>query len=421
MLVSENRLRGYHIDILKDELLGLRIIKGNKVDHQRKGCFVGETRIPLLDGSRPMISELVGKDSWVYSSTPDGEIVPGKAKAVLTKNTSSLVDVILDTGAVIRCTPEHPFMLRNGEYKEAQNLRPGIDRLMPINFAWPVNGGYERVTNKNGEKSLTHHMVVKGMGEVIPEGWVVHHKNHDKTDNSPQNLSVVDPVEHSRLHTTLRHKTDPDYVAALAAGRARFNSLPETRQKRSNYMSSHTKDWYLQKARNSKTFRSDITIESLMSVKNDPEAANANVVSRILGCGRNVVIRVLGEAGYSSWDEFVNTTGHNHKVRSVIWIELESPVPVYDLQVDKWHNFALPCGIFVHNSNDLADAICGAAYNASKYTPRNTDRIIDIQYLEPSAPKPSLADLAIPKPKAPAGVRPAADLSSWIEQMKIID
>jgi hypothetical protein len=72
-------------------------------------------------------------------------------------------------------------------------------------------------------------------------------------------------------------------------------------------------------------------------------------------------------------------------------------------------------------SNDLADAICGAAYNASKYTPRNTDRIIDIQYLEPSAPKPSLADLAIPKPKAPAGVRPAADLSSWIEQMKIID
>jgi hypothetical protein len=37
LLIYEARLRGYHIDILLDELLSLRIIKGDKVDHPRKG------------------------------------------------------------------------------------------------------------------------------------------------------------------------------------------------------------------------------------------------------------------------------------------------------------------------------------------------------------------------------------------------
>jgi phage terminase large subunit-like protein len=37
VILGEDRLNGYHNDILIDELLGLRIIHGNKVDHPRKG------------------------------------------------------------------------------------------------------------------------------------------------------------------------------------------------------------------------------------------------------------------------------------------------------------------------------------------------------------------------------------------------
>ena len=40
---------------------------------------------------------------------------------------------------------------------------------------------------------------------------------------------------------------------------------------------------------------------------------------------------------------------------------------VFDLEVDGTHNFALACGIFVHNSKDQADALCGAVWNASQY------------------------------------------------------
>ena len=37
LAVGEQRIKGYNLPLLVDELLGLRVIKGNKVDHQRKG------------------------------------------------------------------------------------------------------------------------------------------------------------------------------------------------------------------------------------------------------------------------------------------------------------------------------------------------------------------------------------------------
>ena len=41
--------------------------------------------------------------------------------------------------------------------------------------------------------------------------------------------------------------------------------------------------------------------------------------------------------------------------------------PVYDLEIEDNHNFALAAGIFVHNSKDLSDSFAGAIYNASTY------------------------------------------------------
>lgn len=213
-MVYDGRVAMPQIDILKRELMQLRIINDKKVDHPRNGCFIGDTRIPLLDGTYPQMSELVGRQVWVYSSTPDGKIVPGLARGRMTKHTDELVDVILDNGYVARCTPEHLWMLRDGSYKEAQHLVPGVDRLMPITINWPVNGRY-------------------------------------------------------------------------------INDL-------------------------------------------------------------------------------VKMCDNNHKVRAVIPVKLDEPVPVYDLEVDDYHNFALSGGVFVHNSKDLSDAVAGAVYNAVANTKRNT-------------------------------------------------
>jgi len=128
--IYDGRFRGYWNEILvEDELLKLKLINNSKVDHPTTGCFVGETYIPLLDGTIVPISDLVDKEVWVYSADKNGNIKPGKARGRKTKEVDLLVDVVLDSGAVIRCTPEHKFMMKDGSYKEAQSIRPGIDKI----------------------------------------------------------------------------------------------------------------------------------------------------------------------------------------------------------------------------------------------------------------------------------------------------
>lgn len=374
MALYEGRLYYYRYPPLLKELRELELHflgnssahrKKRKVDHPQGGCFVGETRIPLLDGSVPTISELEGKEVWVYSSTSEGKIVPGLARGRKTKEVTELLDVVLDSGAVVRCTPDHRWMLRNGEYKEAKDLRPGVDRLMPINRIWPVNGGYERVTDKDGNRTLTHHMV---MGSV-PEGFCVHHKNHVKTDNRPENLELVLLEDHAREHTSVRHATDSEWRDRLYEGARRFNSSLDGRRKHASAMrrtnARRTSKDRKVSVRKHPGFRSDVTIDKLEALRTDVQVTNANLAAVALGCGRNVVVRVLRDAGYDSWREFRSETGNNHKVRYVIPVTLETPVPVYDLEVDTWSNFALSEGVFVHNSKDVADALAGACYTLS--------------------------------------------------------
>lgn len=48
------------------------------------------------------------------------------------------------------------------------------------------------------------------------------------------------------------------------------------------------------------------------------------------------------------------------RVASVRHITLDTPVPVYDIEVANVHNFKLHDSAYVHNSKDVADAVCGA-------------------------------------------------------------
>lgn len=131
--IYDGRLRGYWNPLLvEDELLKLKLLSNNKVDHPTTGCFVGETRIPLPDGRSKMISELDGKEITVFSCDKKGRVVEGVARGRKTTETKYLIDVVLDNGSTTRCTPNHQWMMDDGTYKHAQDLIPIEDRLMPI-------------------------------------------------------------------------------------------------------------------------------------------------------------------------------------------------------------------------------------------------------------------------------------------------
>ena len=73
------------------------------------------------------------KKNWVYSIQDETHnIVPGKVKWCGKNYTAEkLVKVWLDDDTWIMTAPEHPFIMRNGEKKRADELQPN-DSLMPF-------------------------------------------------------------------------------------------------------------------------------------------------------------------------------------------------------------------------------------------------------------------------------------------------
>ena len=104
---------------------------------RREGCFSLDTKIKLLDGRDVELGQLIvehklGKVNWVYSVAPDGKVVPGMISwAGVTRNDAEVLDVYLDNGEVITATPDHKFILRNGEKIEAKDLVPGSSLMSP--------------------------------------------------------------------------------------------------------------------------------------------------------------------------------------------------------------------------------------------------------------------------------------------------
>ncbi len=100
------------------------------------GCFAGDTRVALADGRALCFRELVaeqaeGKEHFCYTIRHDGTIGVERAiHARITRHNAEVVQITLDNGETITCTPDHRFMLRDGSYKAAVSLTPD-DSLMP--------------------------------------------------------------------------------------------------------------------------------------------------------------------------------------------------------------------------------------------------------------------------------------------------
>ncbi len=101
------------------------------------GCFTGDTKVKLTDGRSLSFRELVkeheeGKRNYTYTFNHfTGRIEVAEIQNPrLTRSKAELVKVVLDNDKEVKCTPDHRFMLRDGCYKEAKDLRAG-DSLMP--------------------------------------------------------------------------------------------------------------------------------------------------------------------------------------------------------------------------------------------------------------------------------------------------
>lgn len=132
-VIYEKRLILYDkCDLLTEEIIGLeRDNNTGRIDHSPTGinCFTGDTKIRLVDGRSLSILNLKkefedGKVNFVYSFNHETQRIEPRPISNVFKSghNATLVEVTLDNGEKIHCTPEHKFMLRDGTYCEAKNL-----------------------------------------------------------------------------------------------------------------------------------------------------------------------------------------------------------------------------------------------------------------------------------------------------------
>lgn len=126
-LIYSEKVRTYYNRILIEELLGLSLVNGIKIDHVN--CFTGDTKILLSDGREVSMKELtneylLGKDNYVYSFNLKSNIVETKKikKAWKSGENTEVIKITLNNKEEIKCTPNHRFLLKTGEYKEARDL-----------------------------------------------------------------------------------------------------------------------------------------------------------------------------------------------------------------------------------------------------------------------------------------------------------
>ena len=178
-----------------------------------------DSPIPLLDGRTITIKELsdelkVGKENYVYSVQDNThQIVPGKVTWCDKNHTAEkMIKVWLDDETYLVTAPEHPFVMRNGSKKRADELIVG-ESLMPFyrelkQMSSTQKNTYETIYNPNsGKYEFTHRLVAKEI-EKDPTKKLntIHHLNFDRYDNSPNNLQWVDYYKHIQFHGELTKK-----------------------------------------------------------------------------------------------------------------------------------------------------------------------------------------------------------------------
>ena len=211
-------------------------------DGDEDGCFEMLQRVLLCNGTAKTFKELAEqweKDKspiWVWSLDAQGNLHPAQAfDPSIRCYREKEVHVYLDSGDKIVCTLKHPFAMNfcsssksyiddstGIKYVEAQYLKPG-DSIMSAYFKdLPLNGNkgntnlYRHVQTNNtyswsGNYYPLHKLVA---AEAYPEKFeeycaknsvnknsmAIHHKDHDRMNNTPSNLEIITSLEHAKDH-----------------------------------------------------------------------------------------------------------------------------------------------------------------------------------------------------------------------------
>ena len=280
-------------------------------------CFSGDTKVALVDGTAISLEEMArrsddGELFFGYSISQFGRVMVTLLENPRYIGRDALIEITLDNGEKIKATPDHEFVMRDGQMRQADQLREN-DALMPLYRQ--LARGYEMVYQpSNGHLFPTHRLADEwnlrhGIYSEQADSHR-HHKDFNRQNNNPWNIE--------------RLKENPDWYAnygeAQRTPSLNFLNFPVDLNSTNN--------------------------QELHFYPNIWKDATDHSNSR----------RSVGTVSTFSGDA---TRYRNHRVVSVR--PLEGDHDVYCLTVPEAGNFALEAGVFTSN--------CGLIVNVTPFEP----------------------------------------------------
>lgn len=179
-------------------------------------CITGDTLVAVADGRGNIsIKQLAeeGVDVPVFCLNDNGKIVVRKMRNPrITGYNEKLLEIEIENGHKIRCTPNHKLMINGRSYIEAKNLKIGdslfimnrnIAKFREVSHALKHGpaGDYIWISTSDiATKKAEHRIIYESLINKIPKGHIIHHKDYNSLNNDIDNLACMSSEEHSALH-----------------------------------------------------------------------------------------------------------------------------------------------------------------------------------------------------------------------------
>lgn len=354
-------------------------------------CISGDTVIPTPDGKNKTIRELCDiytnptQTFPVFSYDLETNTVRvGNAYHPRSKGIQKTWKITLDKGEFLIATDNHPFLMRNGEYKLVKDLKEN-DRVMPFYQKDFYNSGYRSIYNFKKGWQVEHRLIAEDTQRPLLTNEVVHHRNFDKTNNNPENLSIMDSEDHKRYHVDFINKKlwspenrekQLDAIRRAVKNRKTYSwngkrigvgnpfygmiHTEESNSKRSISLKKFKQNIDSSKEKNY-NFRDDITLDTIKekSIELYKETGKLNIfeLCKYIECDYRLIKNrlVWNDLDWNTFKLGI-CNSLNHTIKS---IEYYGEIEVFDLSVEKYQNFATDI-CFIHNCMDQ-DAILSSA------------------------------------------------------------
>ena len=328
-------------------------------------CIFGDTKIATPDGFIT-IKELAdkGRDYEFITYSYDHNIkkvVPAKARNAHYTRDEMTYKITFDDGSFIIATWEHQFMKRDGSFERVMNLKSG-DSMMPFyRKSFYNNEKYNWIYTCNSDECHNgwvseHNMIAEWFYDVkINEDEEVHHVDFNGKNNLPENLQIMKINEHRAYHARLNNEklwSNNEFRKKMSEVAKRKGKMSWGGRREGNQNPAYIKigwDNIIETARKLKTLKGT--------------AKELNVSYRKLQ-------REIVNNGYKDWTTFLDAYGIKKSIYStakatgdkiklnhkIVSIEPYGVVPVYDLTVPGFKNFATDT-IFSHNTPEISAAL----------------------------------------------------------------